>query len=363
VSTLPLEIHELLDRYELLYPEVEELAWLRCAVLDKEVSSIFKLANQHDTDLRKAVLELNVHSLFRVMDGLPVEIKDATSEDLRKVAVPNSFTYIFKFYPDDNEDVRLRKTAVLDHDRESIFKLLALENDDLEDLVLRDNYWKLWSILNNLVSSPYTSAFKNFFINDIVINTDCFSRGQLQSKLWLVEELKKLNRSLGVVFLCAGWYATIVPMLQQAEIEFDRIRSFDLDPTCVDIAEQFNKSLKIDGWRFKAITQDIHQLDFEENRSDTWSVTKNKIVTLVDHPDTIINTSCEHIENFADWYAKIPNGKLVILQTNNYFDIEEHVNCSKDLDEFAAQTPMSKILYQGELDLEKYKRFMRIGIK
>ena len=50
---------------------------------------------------------------------------------------------------------------------------------------------------------------------------------------------------------------------------------------------------------------------------------------LTDHsPDTVINTSCEHIENFNEWYDKIPKGKIVILQTNNYFDFE-HVNCSR----------------------------------
>ena len=77
----------------------------------------------------------------------------------------------------------------------------------------------------------------------------------------------------------------------------------------------------------------------------------------------MINTSCEHINNFKEWYDKIPVGKIVILQTNNYFDLPEHVNCSKSLDDFAEQTPMTEVLYAGELSLEKYSRFMRIGIK
>ena len=36
------------------------------------------------------------------------------------------------------------------------------------------------------------------------------SRGQLKSKKWLVDELKKLDLKLGTMFLCAGWYASIV---------------------------------------------------------------------------------------------------------------------------------------------------------
>ena len=61
---------------------------------------------------------------------------------------------------------------------------------------------------------------------------------------------------------------------------------------------------------------------------------------------------------------KIPAGKLVILQNNNFFEVRRtHVNCVNDLDDFASQAPLSEILYDGELELPKYKRFMRIGYK
>ena len=90
---------------------------------------------------------------------------------------------------------------------------------------------------------------------------------------------------------------------------------------------------------------------------------ENKTYELDDIPDTIINTSCEHIENFDDWYAKIPDGKLVVLQSNNYYEVEEHVNCVGSIEEFAVKAPMDNILYSGELELPKYKRFMLIGYK
>jgi hypothetical protein len=86
-------------------------------------------------------------------------------------------------------------------------------------------------------------------------------------------------------------------------------------------------------------------------------------VKLWDIPDTVINTSCEHIENFKDWYAGIPLGKLVILQSNNYFDLPEHVNCVKDSLHFAEMAPLSREYFTGGLELEKYTRYMRIGIK
>jgi hypothetical protein len=80
-------------------------------------------------------------------------------------------------------------------------------------------------------------------------------------------------------------------------------------------------------------------------------------------PNAIINTSCEHIDKFDLWYKSIPQGTIVALQTNDYFEITEHVNCMNSLDEFAFNTPMSRVIYEGELALPKYNRFMRIGIK
>jgi hypothetical protein len=132
----------------------------------------------------------------------------------------------------------------------------------------------------------------------------------------------------------------------------------------VPIAEKFNLPWFSDNWKFKAITDNIHNIDFNRHEWVAWS-NKNERMSkpIVDVPDTIINTSCEHIENFSEWYAKIPDGKLVILQSNDYQEVEEHVNISPNLYSFAVQTPMSEVLYSGSLNLVNYNRFMRIGYK
>jgi len=302
-----LQTFELLDRFELLYPTKSKIADLRRAYIDKDFSSLFRLLPEQVSgdieDLRKAVIEQNIHSVFRLVD-----------------------------------------------------------DDDLRKLILEDNTWKLWPILERYVDTQFIAAFKNFYVNETEIWNDCFSRGQLQSKLWLVKELNRLDLDLGIVFLCAGWYATLATMLFESGIKIDRIRSFDIDDSCYSIAETFNKPWVKDEWRFKATTQDIFDIDFNLH---TYLVKRadGSTCDLTESPNTIINTSCEHIENFANWYAKIPQGKLVILQSNNYYEVEEHVNCSKDAEEFSLSTPMSNCLYLGELPLEKYSRFMKIGYK
>ena len=274
-------------------------------------------------------------------------------------------------YPDSNIS-ELRRTYI-DKDLSSIFKIITDENkDDLRKLIMEDNTWKLWPILERYTDTQFTAAFKSFFVNNTEIWDDCFSRGQLESKLWLVNELQKTKVDLGTVFLCAGWYATLSVMLFESSIKVDKIRSFDIDPKCAKIAEVFNKPWFEDNWRFKASNVDIMDFDWSEVPAPSDGTIGNfyymtdsnsKQVQMRDNPDTIINTSCEHISNFTEWYNKIPNGKLVVLQSNNYFEVDEHVNCSVDLDDFSRQTPMSTMLFTGELQLEKYTRFMKIGYK
>jgi hypothetical protein len=304
-----LETYELLDRLELLYPTNSKLSDLRRSYIDQDLSSIFRLLPESISgnieDVRKAVLEQNLHSIFRLSN-----------------------------------------------------------DDDLRKLILEDNTWKLWPILDRYTKTHFVAAFKNFFVNNTAYDKDCFSRGQLQSKIWLVEELSKLDVDLGTVFLCAGWYATLSVMLFESNIKVDRIRSFDIDPTTVDIAETFNKPWFVDQWRFKALVEDINNIDYNSHTWQYWSNSNNRLsYPITDTPNTIINTSCEHIENFSEWYDMIPTGKLVVLQSNDYFEVEEHVNCSNNLNNFSNSAPMTNTLFEGELSLQKYKRFMKIGRK
>ena len=302
-----LQTFELLDRFELLYPTNSKLADLRRAYIDQDLSSIFRLlpntVNGDIEELRKAVLEQNLHSIFRLVD-----------------------------------------------------------DNDLRKLLLENNTWKLWPVLDRYVDTHFTTAFKNFFVNEIQIDADCFSRGQLQSKLWLVNELKKLKLYLGTVYLCAGWYATLATMLFESKLEINKIRSFDIDSSCANIAEVFNKPWVLDCWKFKATTKNIMDIDYDYHCYKSIKA-NNSECELVDRPNTIINTSCEHLSDFMGWYNKIPDGKLVIIQANDYHEIEEHVNTYNSLEEFVASAPMTTLLYKGELALPKYKRFMLIGFK
>lgn len=265
-------------------------------------------------------------------------------------------------FPKQPEFADLRR-AYNDKDLSSIFRIINDKNkEDLRKLIMEDNTWKLWPLLSSFTQTHFVSAFKTFFIDDIHIDKDCFSRGQLESKIWLVQELKKVTPDIGVVFLCAGWYATLATMLFESGIRINKIRSFDIDDSCRTIAETFNKPWVKKDWKFKTCTQDIHEIDFNLHKYNVKRADGTDC-ELEDTPDTIINTSCEHILDFDSWYKKIPKGKLICLQSNDYVAIDEHVNCVKDSLHFAQMAPLSKVLFTGELPLEKYTRFMRIGYK
>lgn len=213
-----------------------------------------------------------------------------------------------------------------------------------------------------LTNNPVFNNLRNAVDNHDADLSDALSWGQLKSKRWLVDELEKIDLPLGTIFLCAGWYATLAAMLFQSKCNIGKIRSFDIDENCATIAETVNRNYTKKDWRFKASTADIHNIEYTNYTYKTKRF-DGTVCEITDTSETVINTSCEHIENFAEWYSKIPKQTLTVLQSNNYFEIEDHINCSKNILEFAKQTPMTDCLYSGVLELPKYTRFMRIGIK
>ena len=135
----------------------------------------------------------------------------------------------------------------------SVFRLIDDDTkEDLRKIILEDNQWSLWKILDSYVDTRFVQSLKSFVVNDITWDEDCFSQGQIKSKMWLLEKLKKLKLDLGTVFLCAGWYGTLATMLFESKIKVDKIRSFDIDESCVEIAEIFNKPWFVDEWKFKS---------------------------------------------------------------------------------------------------------------
>lgn len=179
-----------------------------------------------------------------------------------------------------------------------------------------------------------------------MINKDAFSNGQIDSKLWLCRELENLQWSSKLTQIYGGWYGiTAFLLLSREKFQVDRIESYDIDPSCEQIADMINENWVIKEWKFKAHTFDCNN--------------------ICDTPDLIINTSSEHFDSMA-WFDNISPGTRVIIQGNN-MPHDDHVITTDTLEEFINQYPLTEIDYSGKLDFEypewKFTRFMIIGVK
>ena len=197
--------------------------------------------------------------------------------------------------------------------------------------------------------------------------TDSLSRGQLRSKIWVSDTVNDLDIDLGdMVYVCAGWYG-ILPAILFERNKVDAIRSFDIDPSCSLPAETLNRNYVQDDWKFKASTMDVNNLIYTgEFMYETLKYNGDKEMITDGAPSCIINTSCEHIDDFDTWWNNIPTGMLVIMQNNDFDDEDEHDhadNTVSSLEEWTKILNVSETLYEGTLALDKYNRYMVIGIK
>jgi len=191
-----------------------------------------------------------------------------------------------------------------------------------------------------------------------------FSRGQMKSKCWMVEKLGEVfpESYLGTVVHYGGWYATVAKNIFQ-KFGVKNYYNIEVDQNCIEISDDFNYKQYQDNWKFKSILADVNDVKYKEDNSfdiQIKNINEDMVPTNI-KPDLIINTSCEHMNE--DWFHNLPNGTLVCLQTNNYFDNEQHVNCVENLNKAIEKYPMSEVLYSGEIDTHLYQRYMIIGEK
>lgn len=173
---------------------------------------------------------------------------------------------------------------------------------------------------------------------------ESFWKGQVNSKLWLIKNLEEyVSTTPNKIVVHGGWNGVLSSLLFNSKIPIDTIISVDLDPDCKETAKTVNKRQEMQGCFF-AVTADMAEYEYSA--------------------DIVINTSCEHItlEAYQRWLDLVPNTALVVIQSNNYADLNEHINCSTSLKEFEQNSKLD-IIMSDTLKLPKYDRYMIIGHK
>lgn len=180
-----------------------------------------------------------------------------------------------------------------------------------------------------------------------VVDRDAWSSGQIGSKLWLCEELEKLNPPSLNIAILGGWYGMLANMMFiRDRLDIESITSYDIDQSVKSVAEMINNQWALEG-RFKARTEDCNHL------------------VEYDTHNLIINTSAEHFASMG-WFENIPDGKWVVIQSNDMVH-DTHVATVPSLSAMIEKYQLSELLYSGEkrFDYEDwgFSRFMMIGRK
>ena len=195
------------------------------------------------------------------------------------------------------------------------------------------NDWK------NALSSSEPYVFKRVM--------DSMNQSQLESKLWIIQELIKLEIKPKRVAILAGWYAQyIVPLLYDNFESLEFVENYEIDQDVKRLSYKFNKRLKEDK-KYRTL---ITNVMFDRIQSGM---------------DTIINCACEHMYpmwKFRELNETFQKNPLYILQSSNDEQHEDHINCVNSEEELIDQARIKDVIYSGSKILSnKSTRFMVIG--
>ena len=174
---------------------------------------------------------------------------------------------------------------------------------------------------------------------------DSFSPNQFKSKENLINHIKKLNilnsESEIVIFGC--WYGSILIPAFYDEVK--RITAIDIDDNVIGIAKN-------------RIFKNYDKIDFIVNDAFVWANKSSRIKST----NLIINTSCEHMQPMKNLPILNNINSYFAFQSNNMFDIETHINCVNNIEEFKKQLPSkAKILIEDQIEEDRGIRFTLIG--
>lgn len=237
------------------------------------------------------------------------------------------------------------------------------------------NHRKYLQYISYCIDDPFIKKISSWSIKwqERANLNDHFSRGQMMSKMWLVDGMGilmsdlEMGYDIDTVVQYGGWYATVAHFLFE-NFDIKRYYSFEIDEGCHEVADDFNYQQTNNEWQFKSIPLDCRHVPWELNEEKgydylygtaynrTGDAVNMKIV-----PKLIINTSCEHMDE--KWFYDLPQGMPVILQTNDYFSNDQHVNCVNSIEEALEKYQFGHVTYSGELDTGLYKRFMIAGTR
>ena len=185
--------------------------------------------------------------------------------------------------------------------------------------------------------------------------SESISPNQISSKLWLVQELKKTISNIPLnIEIVGGWFGWPLIGMLYKEFDIEKIFMYDIDKNACRVAIQYREI-------------------FNKNKDDIWILNENYWTRPEKRyvPNLVINCSSEHMKETFYKFNNYSKDCIFVIQSNNMFHIEDHVNCVESEEELIDKHKIREVLYSGsqniiewhdeKIEETKYKRFMVIG--
>lgn len=219
---------------------------------------------------------------------------------------------------------------------------------------------KTWKDVGNYVEQGFLQV-PNWMFEHIVQHTNyypphAFSKGQLASKSWLLNELYHIypKPPAPTIAILGSWVGSLNPFLQKS-FSPERVYGIDQDAESIEKSEKLNQQYVMDSWKYKGVVADVDMLECSNMQFETGG----ELITV--KPDWIINTSCEHMSTL--WYDSVDSDQLIIMQTNDSKEFDGHINPCYTVKEMQDKYPLQQTLYVGAMITPAYTRYMQIGYK
>jgi hypothetical protein len=183
------------------------------------------------------------------------------------------------------------------------------------------------------------------------LNFDSFSHGQIESKLWLCENIEPYIPKDARIAILGSWYNILsFMMITRQPNKYQYFLGIDVNPDAISVADKICNAWTI----------------------GTNAIVKNKMgdAGKMDYSDfdVVINCSPEHMP--STWFNNVKEGTLVCVQSSDVIDPSYPwlvSNPNKDIDTLIEKCPLSHRFFMGTKHIEYtdwgYKRFMLIGLK
>ena len=178
---------------------------------------------------------------------------------------------------------------------------------------------------------------------------------------WVTQNLFQAfgEKYLGTIYVLGGGMGLLPAMLLDTKLRFENIRSFDINGTAQFLSDELMANELLLDWRFKATTQDIFNIGYDENVFSTILPDGNISSPFTEIPGTVINTNISYIEQYEAWWDMIPDMRRIVI-VGETGDVPRPFSSSNA---FNRKFTMSYETYTGVKQIGEKYFFMKIGYK